>query len=361
MRKARILLFGQAGVGKATVADALAAYLFPRPHTNVIVVDFDAALQKHVPREREFFDLDRATQGQIWMDTWARLNGEFQATDAAVIVYISGHYHVANETFSVARFSAFEEFMPSAIVTLIDDVYDCLRRLAGRTRTLCTLAQAVSWRSLEIEQAKRAAEYVSRATNGRLRASVVAVKHATRILGEAVEPSGTPLVYLSFPISHTRRNPAFLAELQTHRAAAHRIAPAFDPVTVDERRFLPSKDEEPTGLASRWPIEPLVPMVNTIADSSWPSEELIAAKPFIVGQLRSRAVQYVAQSDVIAVYRPTWNSDTIHRGVLNELRMAVALSKRTVVYDPEGRMSDWIPSGVEVIAEADRFYSLFRR
>lgn len=163
-------------------------------------------------------------------------------------------------------------------------------------------------------------------------------------------------IYLSYPISETRKNVQDIAEVNEFRKQMHKIgieknAVIFDPVAIDELAMesalleIPESERNTTTEISlvqkhRWPIE--LPDL-LVKDFDWPikipKQQVDEVSSDIRNQITSRDYYLVDSSQFLAVYRPFYRT-IMSRGADAEIKHAKEYFKKVIVYHPDEDKSD---------------------
>lgn len=188
--------------------------------------------------------------------------------DSHVIVTLHlAYYHQLTKQYlsptDLGRLSKELVSRSNAVVTLIDDIYDCHRALMQQgtgwslvpgdvDSTVLELLQLLDWRSVEILLADAIAY------SSGVRHHIFAVKHPLKTFSDLLF-SDKPVLYFSHPIAEPRRSLAtgdedaargFVREMADVVTRLQGPATVIEPTSIDELRF-----EGATGnLTPRWPF-----------------------------------------------------------------------------------------------------------
>lgn len=245
------------------------------------------------------------------------------------------------------------------IITLIDDVFSIWNKIKKREteegflNTSLRLREILAWRSLESLNAEALKEYMNTKEEGRQRASnyIVSVRHPFSTFYNLIFNEKPIRVYLSYPISETRKDPKSILEINNFRKRMHKIgsdeeAVIFDPVAIDELAMESTMNEIPEPKRStiseitleqkhRWPLELSDILVK---DFEWPiiipKRQIDEVSNDIRNQITSRDYTLVDSSQFLAVYRPFYGG-TMSRGADAEIKHAKEYGKKVVVYHPK--------------------------
>jgi hypothetical protein len=371
-------LYVVTGPNGTGITRSLAKLCERHPQFQVVKLE-DHLLRLAVPTYKRLFgDVDGISQIEMFRlpeailrDLWA---GALEAAaDEATAVRKSGKavflnlhatwYHVEARAFmSAVDHPALEATLvagakqaglepPSAVLTLIDDVFDTCVRLTRRHevfgdegRTLSTLLKILTWREFEVRSAERIAQTLSRPQ------LLLPVKHPEstflKILGTDVTPR---LSYLSHPIYYPRQCgldstiggevvgqvEAIASQLRQDLAVA-----LLEPTCIDEQR-LTFADRSATGLP-RWPLPNSrggILLWDHLEDEdgrtraeelAWASQPTVACdeqgfaiiRDLIGDHVTWRDRQMVTQSSAVIVVRPYCTErGELAGGVEEELRL----------------------------------------
>ena len=243
------------------------------------------------------------------------------------------------------------------IITLIDDVFSIWNKIKdkeskGFLNTQLTLREILAWRSLESLRSEAIKQHLFITEEGSRRISnfVVSTRHPYSTFYNLIFEPNPSRIYLSFPISETRKNPDDISDINGFRKEMYDIGSEkgvaiFDPVAIDELAMKNALDEsiskdKDTDMVTisnnhRWPFE----IPETLAeDVHWPItiprnqiEEII---PDVNNQIASRDFTLVDSSLFLAVYRPIFNG-ILSRGVDAEIKRAINHFKKVIVFNPK--------------------------
>jgi adenylate kinase len=370
----RILLLGTTGVSKENVVKKLEEYLRARRDIpNFVSLDFERQYIES-PRRKLYNYLDdpEDRQRSLWREAWVRCNREIQSIqDKDVILAIHGVLvRPLFGTRSPVYIDDLKQFQPTAIVTLIDDVYTKWYRTEDRARGRTyvgrpTLAQLLDARRAEIFLGDVLATNIAPA-DVPLQNYVVAIRHPARVLDRLLfRPHVPKTVYLSFPISGPRRlarqgDKSGIAEVNAFLTRACEVERSdlntvfFCPLTIDELPLIATLDQHHTDqdtiefhMNERWDIEEFygAEILLTNPDSipeilKLPRQYVQDAVPFIRTDVATRDYRLVLQSRSLIVFNP-WFQGEQSRGVDSEIDCALHHGIPVHIFqdslhDPEG-------------------------
>lgn len=242
------------------------------------------------------------------------------------------------------------------IITLIDDVFSIWNKIkkreveGGFLNTSLRLREILAWRSLEFLNAEALKEYLNTSEEGNQRAShyVVSIRHPYNTFYNLIFDQKPIRIYLSYPISETRKNSDEITEINDFRKIMHKIGSynavaIFDPVAIDELAMESALTEATTTGSTtevtilekhRWPID----LPDLLVDNyNWPikipKQEIDEVSGDIRNQITSRDYTLVDSSQFLAVYRPFYKKIP-SRGADAEIKHAKEYMKKVVVYHP---------------------------
>jgi len=245
------------------------------------------------------------------------------------------------------------------IITLIDDVFSIWDKIKKREdekgflNTVLRLREILAWRSLESLNAEALKEYLNTREEGKQRASnyIVSVRHPFNTFYNLIFNEKPVRLYLSYPISETRKDPKDILEINEFRKQMHKIGSdegivVFDPVAIDELAMENAVEEIPVSQRStveeitleqkhRWPLEVSDILVK---DFEWPitipKRQIDEVSSDIRNQITSRDYTLVDSSQFLAVYRPFYRQ-IMSRGADAEIKHAKEYGKKVIVYHPK--------------------------
>lgn len=241
------------------------------------------------------------------------------------------------------------------IITLIDDIFSIWQKIkdresSGFLNTQLTLREILAWRSLESLRAEELKQHVMISEEGTRRISnyVVSIRHPFETFYNLIFEQNPNRIYLSFPITETRKNKQDIADVNSFRKTMYTVGSKnnvviFDPVAIDELAMsepLEKAKNESSELVTikqehRWPLE----NSNSLADEvKWPitipSDQVEDAIKDINNQIATRDYTLVDTSIFLCVYRPLFDGK-LSRGVDAEIKRANAHMKRVIMYNPK--------------------------
>ena len=243
------------------------------------------------------------------------------------------------------------------IITLIDDIFVIRQKIAeretsyGYTNTKLTLREILAWRSLEFLNGEALKEHIKISEEGSRRAShlMLSIRHPHETFANLIFNKSKFWIYLSYPISESRKTRDGIEEINKFRKSMHLFATTknvviYDPVAIDELAMTVAlgKIQDKNGIeilslkeSDRWPID----IVNADAQNiKWPIQipidEVEQATDAIRHQIKSRDYVLVDTATCLAVYRPYFKGE-LSRGVDAEIKRANESSSEVVIYHPK--------------------------
>lgn len=241
------------------------------------------------------------------------------------------------------------------IITLIDDVFSIWQKIkdresSGFLNTQLTLREILAWRSLESLRAEELMQHVRISGEGSRRISnyVVSIRHPFETFYNLVFEPKPNRIYLSFPISETRKDKKDIDDVNSFRKTMNEIGSKnnvtiFDPVAIDELAMAEpleiakndKSDQVTIKEKHRWPLE----ISNSLAENiKWPitipRDQVEDAIKDVINQIATRDYTLVDNSLFLTVYRPIYDGK-LSRGVDAEIKRANAHTKRVIMYHPK--------------------------
>lgn len=384
----RILIFGTTGVNKSFVCRKLETYqtnLYGK--VNFQWFDFEnfvlsANRFRHI---YEYLDAKAEVQSNYWLEAWEQFKPEIQKHNDENII-LSMHGVLARREYgtrtAIEINKILEDFKPTKIITLIQDVYlkwNYTQERAGEKRYIGkpTLEQLLQARRTEIFLGDLIAQQIDR-TSPFEKHYVVSVWHPVRLLDRLAFRSNTlSKFYLSFPISTPRKwmekddyskkdeIDTALKKVLDYESKFQTVA-FFCPLTIDEYPLLNSttergRDEDGNeidisifNISNRWNVrnfygeELLLMDDQTLPETiNIPLEQVKDVAGMIRTDVGLRDYRLILQSNFLAVYNPIFirpdGKVRISRGIHNEIRYATYYNKplyvyQTPSYDPEHKL-----------------------
>lgn len=320
-----------------------------------------------------FLDTPRLQAKIDGMDScFKRIAGMIGGMDGIDHVFLRMHlsYFKNSETFPPMLphlFSSMLAQIPGArlnIITLIDDAFSVWQRLRERAEGMYSgtdlkLREILIWRSLESLRAESIRLHMAglgEANAHQVRTYLASIRHPYSTFESLIFERNPGRVYLSYPITSTRRSPDARAEINAFRREAHALgrrmrAAVFDPVTIDELAIReahgaaggsetvrideshrwPLNIDDPLANGPQWPIDIPAQEVEEVLETTRSGRTIPGD---IENQIRSRDYRLVETAKILAVYRPQYMRIK-SQGVEAEIRHANETSRRVVVYHPD--------------------------
>ncbi|MGQ0684405.1 hypothetical protein [Bradyrhizobium sp.] len=370
----RVLLLGPTGVDKATAMQRVCKRMQNLLGHSYRFVDFENEhLKQHlnVKNWTVFLAQDISQQATTWRRGWEdfkkRLDGEntilaLHATYVSNPIGLRSPVHIP---------SICDDFQPTLIISLIDDVYQMWSRTEARAA-----GQEIKGRpSFEQLLVARRAEQLL----GDLILSHTANPRARHILcatGNNIDAVinllvfNAPVTYLSFPISAPREMAAkeddrsFIEVInQAHQLAAaemstNRNRSFISPLSIDELPIVFKTDATPQEMGTikfdctndRWNLEELwgnseLPILPSLTGQrEFPREQIDGALRTVRTDVGWRDRRLVLQSESLAIVCPKPpGEDRITRGVNEEIQTAVPLGIMCNIWQkPEWDPDDFV-------------------
>jgi hypothetical protein len=351
-RHKRILLLGPTGVDKAAAAARLSLHLERRGH-GFRFVDFENAHLKNEPGARswtQFLAQDLALQTLTWRRAWDEFKKSLTTETTVLALHATYVSSVLGLRFPIHIPSICQDFQPTLIISLIDDVYAMWKRTeeraAGRDdkgrpnfdQLLVARRAEQTMGDLVLSHTEsRATRHVLCATGNNLDAL------ANLIIFDA------PVTYLSFPISAPRRlakagDTSFIELInQAHHLAAEEMVRDtrrcfISPLAIDELPIVFKAESEASDTVSfncandRWNVaelwgSPDLPILRSEDKvTAFPKEEVLSVREAMRTDVGWRDRRLVMQSKSLAIVSPKPpKEDRITRGVAEEIETAVML------------------------------------
>ena len=366
-----ILIMGATGVAKSAALVNVLEYLKQTESVapSIEVLHFEADFVRPLVGD-EFHDyldaLDPAQQ-DYWNTAWTKLVERLQKTPSSADVIICLHGILARPIYGI-RSPVYiprliDDFKPTSVFTLIDDVYSMWLRTEKRAHGVNEAGNPTSGYdyvgrpSLEQLLAARRAELLLADVMARnclpkssVRNYVVAINHPARTLARLViGRHDLRPVYLSFPISGPRRllsehgDRAGIDEVNSFLRTATEFERLnakivfFCPLTIDELALTSlkvcgkPKKHIRFPLSLRWNVRDFYgPDERLLCDSkehpmpgviNLVTKQVQDALPCLGADLATRDYRLVLQSKRLAIFNP-WFKDKETAGVRNEITCA---------------------------------------
>ena len=367
-----IFLTGQYGTSHREVCDGLCRVATEKlgHHSRMQPIAKPYSVEEHIWRiagsSEAFFELPNDSErDEVWRDAFSRVKAEIERDDP-IFAFVSLHavYLWKKRFFSSVDWDGLLTIEPNVIVTLVDDIYDTCCRI--RQQQVAhgvvegggyTLQEILSWRLREVHTSVLIAKHVRvnpewfpslegylehhdrdvrgidrremRMVFGRpLDHYVISVKQNISDLYRLLFERKTLRVYSSYPISAPRQKPDadFFESLREWRDTLHQRFVVFDPVAIDEARFVFEKGSTTVRvLGARLAYGIGEPMVSAPTDDTptWSAADLSAIAEAVIQQVGERDYKLVSQADVVLMWRPLYDRQT-HGGVDSEGVFAAA-------------------------------------
>ena len=251
------------------------------------------------------------------------------------------------------------------IITLLDDVFTVWQKLRARAAGIYSgtdlkLREIMFWRSLEAlraESVRLHLEGLPEVHTYPVRTYLASVRHPYSTFESLAFERDPGRVYLSYPITSTRRSAEARKEINTFRGDMYALgqqtrAAVFDPVAIDElaireaynaaggsgcetvridgQHRWPLDIDDPVAKEPQWPISIPAQEVQEILETVKSGKTIPGD---IENQIRSRDYRLVETVKIVAAYRPQYMGKK-SEGVAAEIRHANETSRRVIVYHP---------------------------
>jgi hypothetical protein len=262
-------------------------------------------------------------------------------------------------------------FVPTHVITLLDDVYLGWWRTQRRAGDLAYIGQPTPLQLLDARHAELLVgdlicRHLKLCRGRSIPNWLVATRHPARVLNRLLfsEPERLLPIYLSFPISDPRRLAsngdssgvrevnAFLQQAAAVERQNPRVV-CFCPVTIDELPWLAclrdgSQPDEDVVFetSNRWNVADFYGNTEILMAEGQPTQimikdsELRASEGMIRGDVAVRDYRLIKQSQRIVVFNPCFQGN-LSSGVDNEITFALSLYLPVHIYqdpthDPAG-------------------------
>lgn len=250
-------------------------------------------------------------------------------------------FYVDSRLFTLVDLGKIQRLNPTAIVTLIDDIYDVWGTIAFRdhrdnTKFRLRLREIAAWRSMETAMGELVSRFL-RATGKHVPHYVVATKHPTEMLYRCLFQPTMPRFYASIPITQTRHDPERRAEIDAVRSELHKEFAVFDPLTIDEAAptLFEKAQRNPSGNVGfqggdpslRWPIPAEGTLTHgrtNIYPFEIPAEEILEIKEDANELIKARDFSLIDSAHCLAGYRPNYGG-MASQGMIAEFHHATSV------------------------------------
>jgi hypothetical protein len=358
----RILLLGPTGVDKRRAFDRVSARVSSMLGHHFKYIDFEnECLKQHlsVKSWTTFLAQDIALQATTWLRGWEDLKNKLDSEITVLglhATYVSGPLGLR---CPVHVPSICEEFNPTLIISLVDDVY----QMWSRTETRAAGQDIIGRPSFEQLLVARRAELLlgdvilSHTRNPSARHILCATGNSIDALINLIIFDAA-VTYLSFPISSPRE---LSAEGDAHRLAAaemqvHRTRSIISPLSIDELPIV-FKARAASGAEQiefdcendRWKLEnmwgpDLAILPSLTGGRTFPIAQIENAAGTIQTDVGWRDRRLVLQSKSLAIICPKPpREERITRGVSEEIQTAVTLGILCNIWQkPEWDPNDFV-------------------
>lgn len=346
----KVLLLGPTGVDKAGVAQRLTQHLASEYGHSFKFIDFEKDYLKNhltVKSWPTFLAQDISQQAHTWRRAWEQLKGDL--TNEPVLLglhatYVSG---IVGLRSAINIPSICEDFRPSLVVTLIDDVFSMWSRTEARAEGSHYKGRPTFEQLLVARRAEQVLGdlILTHTPSGKCRHVLCATGNSLSALINLIV-FDAPITYLSFPISAPRElegkgDKSFIELInEAHRLAQFEMQNAkrafISPLAIDELPLLERLKEHRAEVqfdctSDRWPLAELWGAdANSCSSASnvktFPRKQIEAACGLIKTDVGWRDRRLVLQSDSLAIVCPKPpNEDRITRGVREEIETAIPM------------------------------------
>lgn len=387
----RVLFLGTSGIDKEDYVRKCADIAYnekftrgrsdPNAEQYLKIFDLDGAIKEKIggtPGYTAYLDNpNRDAQNRLWNETFYDIlskTGKYQ-NEPHIFLILHGVYYRNKNYFSCINRDLLLKFHPTVIVTLIDDAYDVSSTIGQRERTLktrsiCSFAEAIEWRTVEILMGdilarnlyidptqftlgtENLAEFnaeLSRLFRRPIPHFTLAVKHGPQVLYRLLFERWRLVLYSAYPITSTRTGQAKIAEINEYRKSVNESFTVFDPAMIDEllvvdKSKTPSEEIERIktngfmaeergqyALLKRLPVVFDINDPDKLAEHSEYMDDFIELKELIKRQIVQRDFRLVRQSTGLTAYRPYWGGKKTPSGGVDR-EMIEAIGQNTPTY-----------------------------
>lgn len=331
----KALLFGQIGLRKKRIIDALESFTTERGKTlrcftvGKVMYECDTSIKPGRILQKEIIELRN-----LRARAWDRIITEIRSDNDTSYFLINTH-----ATFRWKR-SLFEGFTkdeilqlnPDICITVIDDIQDIKYSINFREQKPdpFTLKDIIVWREEEILAADLAACMVPNCKN-----YVVAKDQCPEIIYKLIFETDLPKAYLSYPITLVKDSPEIWADISSFRQQLGDKLICFDPIAISEGELIGAYTTARESKRRKVVDIEVKPENKRVRLRLQEIEEVI---PNISGQIIARDFRLIDQSDMVIAYIPERdNIPQISTGVERELAYAQQSTKDTYVIWPSTR------------------------
>jgi hypothetical protein len=366
----RVLLIGPTGVDKRTAVERLSRRLEATLGHRFNYIDFENDFLKPILNVKNwtvFLAQDIAQQAVTWRQAWAKLKEKLDGENTIVglhATYVSGPLGLR---CPIHIPSICEDFNPTLIISLIDDVF----QMWTRTETRAAGQDIKGRPSFEQLLVARRAELLlgdvilSHTGNPKVRHILCATGNSLDALVNLIV-FNAKVTYLSFPITAAREleakgDTSFIDIinrahcLAAAEMSARRSRSFISPLAIDELPIVFKAGRAPAGTSEiefnceeeRWNLarlwgDPQLPILPSLTGTrKFPMSQIDDAAAMIRTDVGWRDRRLVLQSDSLAIVCPKPpNEERITRGVNEEIQTAVPLGIMCNIW----QNPDWDPN-----------------
>lgn len=262
-----ILIFGTAGISTDKCGKKIACELNGIRTKTILdnqypdsFIEFEKILLETYPEKitiQQFvsqFGWNSAEQKRAWGNASKIIERKIRecTTEYCVIsIHLVFYFWHCVKSFVEAKF--FRAIKPQVAFTIIDDIYATKKRLDNNKENKkhgikFSYEQIFSWRSAELMVADF---LVSSCGVKKLKNIFMAAKHDVKTFADIARNPDCFKIYLSFPITSTRRSKKDRDYIDEIRFFLHKKFTCFDPLGIDEKRFI-IKDNSKIVKIPRW-------------------------------------------------------------------------------------------------------------
>lgn len=352
----RILVFGTTGVEKQIAIDNVFRGLPDIPR-----IDFErnyvVGPDNKVDELHDYLDCSDDYQRLLWQSAWDDFKRDLDEKYAEKDLILLLHGVTTRPTYGVRSpiyFDKLQQFEPTQIITLIDDVYLTWWRTKDRAddrgdyEGRPTFEQLITARRSEIFLADLISRHCKKPRT-RLKNYLLATSHPSRTLQRLLFSSEVKKIYLSFPISDPRalgkeeEINEFLSEVTSIERQNQELV-CFCPLAIDELpltgildRSAETDEFVEMNLGQRWNVRDFWEGDSLLSDGApipGSSFDLVRiqvkdALGLIKTDVSTRDFRMVVQSNRVAVFNPVFEGK-LAQGVAFEIDYA--LMNRIPVY-----------------------------
>jgi adenylate kinase len=318
----RILVTGLSGLNKQQPLEAAVKHLRDVNGLDVSLFNVGKMMYEENPsiKKGRILDLPLGHLRQLRRTVFRDI---IKCTSEHVIVNSHATFRWRTGLFSAFDFDQIRAFSPDLVINVVEDVDQTWLRLQQNRSPethLYSMKDLFVWREEEI----LASQLLAQIPNKRAEFLILPKPDAEHILMKLITQPRLKRCYISFPITNVLDHDDIMADIERYKEDMKKIFLAFDPFSVKESWMVSEVEKIETGQVDRDYME--IEFDGSM--HKLPYKEVAPCVRDIDGQIITRDLGLIDQSDLVVAYMPDINNQPVNSpGVMREIAHAAQTTK----------------------------------